>query len=333
MGTRRFGLIEVIKSIYGAALHPELWPEALEKMNVLLKSDMTVLMSQDLQDPAGGVSASFNVSPDMVRSYAEHYGSVNPLFSSKQNLLETGAVVTSSQMIEDTELVKTEFYEDFLRPQGMFYLLAGFLTRDSRSVSLVSTIRSKRKGPFTETDVRHLESVLCPLQQALELHGRLSAVSNALDHIQDGVFLIDDHDRIQHTNAAGERMLAEGTAVAADRSRLTIGKAHVSRYPITSALGFGGATEAVFVNAASRLSTPATSFEWTPAEARVAMLIAEGFSILDIADRSKLTEQTVRNQLKYAMHKAGVHRQAELVALLWRSRHASEAHHSRILGQ
>ena len=181
-------------------------------------------------------------------------------------------------------------------------------------------VRSKNKGPFTEIEMRNLGALMGPLNIALEFHRRLAAASNALDHVKEGVFLIDDTGKIRHANAAGERMLAEKTPVSADGNRLVIGQARVSRYRISGGLGFGGATEAVFVEAAPKMLTAPASFGWTPSESRVALLIGEGLTIRDIADRSRLTEHTVRNQLKHAMHKAGARRQAELVAFIWRSR-------------
>lgn len=78
---------------------------------------------------------------------------------------------------------------------------------------------------------------------------------------------------------------------------------------------------AVLVN--DPLSTPRASAdvlrEWfglTAAEARVALSIAEGLSVKEIAERAGTTFETVRNQLKTVFSKVGVHRQAELVRLL-----------------
>ncbi|MBN8965840.1 MAG: helix-turn-helix transcriptional regulator [Rhizobiales bacterium] len=57
-------------------------------------------------------------------------------------------------------------------------------------------------------------------------------------------------------------------------------------------------------------------FDLTPAEARVARAIAEGDAIADIAPSLGVAEGTVRTQLKAVLAKTGLHRQAELVALL-----------------
>jgi DNA-binding CsgD family transcriptional regulator len=57
-------------------------------------------------------------------------------------------------------------------------------------------------------------------------------------------------------------------------------------------------------------------FDLTPAEARIARGVAEGLTLEALADSSGLSLGTVRIQLKAVMAKTGVHRQAELAALL-----------------
>jgi len=58
------------------------------------------------------------------------------------------------------------------------------------------------------------------------------------------------------------------------------------------------------------------SFELTPAEARLAVGIGSGKNLESIADELGILKETARSQLKSIFLKAGVRRQAELVALL-----------------
>ena len=57
-------------------------------------------------------------------------------------------------------------------------------------------------------------------------------------------------------------------------------------------------------------------FDLTPAEARVAREIGEGRTIDTIAETFGLSRETIRSQLKAVLGKAGVGRQADLVAIL-----------------
>ncbi|MFB9264780.1 helix-turn-helix transcriptional regulator [Bradyrhizobium erythrophlei] len=59
-----------------------------------------------------------------------------------------------------------------------------------------------------------------------------------------------------------------------------------------------------------------TTFELTPAQARLAVKLARGDSIEGAAQEIGVSPATARNQLKAIFQKTGTHRQAELVALL-----------------
>jgi DNA-binding CsgD family transcriptional regulator len=60
------------------------------------------------------------------------------------------------------------------------------------------------------------------------------------------------------------------------------------------------------------------AFRLTPAEARLAEMLAQGLSLERSAERLNIARVTARNQLRAVFIKTGTHRQAELVALLAR---------------
>ncbi|MBR0757434.1 helix-turn-helix transcriptional regulator [Bradyrhizobium jicamae] len=64
----------------------------------------------------------------------------------------------------------------------------------------------------------------------------------------------------------------------------------------------------------------ATTFELTPAQARLAAKLARGDSLEDAAEDIGVAIATARNQLKAIFQKTGTHRQAELVALFHKVR-------------
>jgi DNA-binding CsgD family transcriptional regulator len=66
------------------------------------------------------------------------------------------------------------------------------------------------------------------------------------------------------------------------------------------------------------LEVIAEIFSLSPAEAKVASMIASGSSPEQIADELVLSRETVRNQIKAVFGKTGVHRQNELAALMAR---------------
>jgi DNA-binding CsgD family transcriptional regulator len=60
----------------------------------------------------------------------------------------------------------------------------------------------------------------------------------------------------------------------------------------------------------------AEALDLTPAESRLAALLACGMSIDTAAERLRISRETARNQLKSAFSKTGTHRQSELISLV-----------------
>ena len=65
--------------------------------------------------------------------------------------------------------------------------------------------------------------------------------------------------------------------------------------------------------------TLAELFSLTPAEAKLAMLLARGLSLAEVSEAQNISQHTARAQLKAIFSKTGVSRQAELVRLIIKS--------------
>jgi DNA-binding CsgD family transcriptional regulator len=68
------------------------------------------------------------------------------------------------------------------------------------------------------------------------------------------------------------------------------------------------------------LETLSEAFSLTAAEAKVASLVAVGFSPEEIANKLQVSRETVRNQIKAIFGKTGTRRQNELAAVVARTR-------------
>jgi hypothetical protein len=75
-------------------------------------------------------------------------------------------------LTSDQELIKTEFYNDFLRPQDLFYSYGGINFQEDSVISYFSAIRSKLAGPFEAREFALLRHLLSHLQTAVRLHQR-----------------------------------------------------------------------------------------------------------------------------------------------------------------
>ena len=133
-------------------------------------------------------------------------------------------------------------------------------------------------------------------------------------------------------NALLAALIREATRIASVRIAdgiMTLRR--VDRQPLTvlvapfrmNMTGHPAAGAIVFVRDPNRsisaIATLRALFQLTPTEARIAQALANGRTIAEIASAHRATLQTVRKQMKIIFAKTGTNRQAQCVAVIWRS--------------
>ena len=224
-------LAEFLDRVYSSVADPSGWPYALETLSELFRSTTTGF-AYGHRGGGGAISLFVRSDPDWERQYADYYSFRNP-FARGESLIREGATLPSELMCPDVELQKTEYYADFLRPRDLRYVLGSFLALRASTASHIVMMRSGRKGPFDEREVRTMERLVPHLQLALEVHRRLSSLrdeAGVVDALRDGrsfaVFAVDRHARVLWTNAAAERIVAEADGLSALRGYMAGAKPH-----------------------------------------------------------------------------------------------------------
>jgi len=189
-----------------------------------------------------------------------------------------------------------------------------------------------------------------PRFRAFDAHPSVAAAEAAsFEAHPEPQFLVDSTGTVLRANAAGRRLLASRPDVAEFAGRLASSsgtrvrevRAHVAetiRTQVASpelerdlspgaslairAIPLGAAFDFALVLVRMIASPTAGSVSercnFTRSEALVATRLAHGLSVGEIAAQLGVSVETVRCHLKQAFVKAGVHRQAELVAVMLR---------------
>src|SRR5262245_36520789 len=104
---------ELIPIIYDAAANRSLWPDVLNRIAGLLRSEVGTLYAQDLQRQASRVAAVVGIDRAHQQAYEQHYAAKNIFFIRGKHLLVSGTVCTSDMMCPDrSEVLRSEFYND-----------------------------------------------------------------------------------------------------------------------------------------------------------------------------------------------------------------------------
>jgi len=216
-------LLDLVGRIYEAAADPDRWPEFMVAFARAVNAEGVVLWLHDFADG----SASFDGSgaslacftgfdPAAIGSYGAHYSGVN-VWVKNEDKLTSGSVVTSSMLYPDAELVRSEYYNDWLKPQDLFYALGGVVTKHETLAVKFSAMRSRRLGAYSEAELALYRLLTPHLQRAVSLHRRLvqtrlpgQAALASLDLQPTAVWLLGSGGELLHANPAAERLIRRG---------------------------------------------------------------------------------------------------------------------------
>jgi DNA-binding CsgD family transcriptional regulator/PAS domain-containing protein len=210
-------ILELIELIYSAAEDPSAWALVLRRLTLAVGGNAATLHHQDTRSQESSFSTLWNLSQDDVAPYDEYYGSLNPLTTTRPDLIRAGTVNTSQMLCPDEIYTRGEYFHDFLRPRDMLHVVAPILRSDSQGAnfSALSIFRPVNGEPFGEEERRFLLLLVPHLQRAFQLHNRIhglerkgNAASDALDQLQQGLVLLDAKGHVLLVNRAATALFA-----------------------------------------------------------------------------------------------------------------------------
>jgi DNA-binding CsgD family transcriptional regulator len=208
-------VLDLVDLIYQAAGDPKRWSAVLERLVVKFHATVGTIHHQDSTSQESNFSSLWNLSPDAIKPYTAYYGYRNPLMTTRAQVIRTGAVNTLEMLCPEPLLVRSEFYNDYLRHLGLLYCVAATLRSDGANSSNLSIFRSSHDQPFGEQERKVLQILMPHLQRAFQLHVRIQglerkadAAADALDQLHHGVLLLDVSHRVLMVNRAASALFA-----------------------------------------------------------------------------------------------------------------------------
>lgn len=210
---------DLIGKIYDASVMPELWPIFLEQLSDVFNSLGTALYLADFASRSSicisdeiSFIQSVRIAPEAGLSYDRYYSKVNVWFENSKNLAE-GQLVTTDRLFPARELVRTEWYNDWLKPQGYFHAMVGHLLKQDTLAVRLSIFRAKPQ-PFTSDEVAlfarfvpHLRRSCMIYKQLSELKDAVATNSELLNRLPVGLILFDQDGRAQFINQQAETLI------------------------------------------------------------------------------------------------------------------------------
>ncbi|MCL4401131.1 MAG: helix-turn-helix transcriptional regulator [Acidobacteria bacterium] len=232
MGCER-DLLALVSSIYDASTDPSAWPDFLNRLCDVLGGASGLILQHEFAEPRQHVVATARIDPVYGESYVDYYWRTNVWMKGvDMPMPDQGRL--SEKTCSPSELVKTEFYQDFLRGQNVMHSVAACIRFDRGLASFCSFFRSRGAGAFDAGHIGLLTTLTPHLRRALELQDRTAmfrvqsaAALAALDTITMGCMLVEQTGRVLLANRAAEECLnardglwlSQGCLCAAETNR------------------------------------------------------------------------------------------------------------------
>jgi DNA-binding CsgD family transcriptional regulator len=171
----------LVRLIYEAANDPLLWDEFLTKFAQAVHAETAGLLTQDRTGQRAKILATIGMDTASRKSYEEYFVSCNPWLP-RRNVF-VGSVETGEQLLSNRELVKTEFYKNFLKPNIWLHACGAVTNVEESTFSSIYTLRSPHNRAFTSDEIG-LCSYLAPhLQTAARIQQRIVDLEATLDRL------------------------------------------------------------------------------------------------------------------------------------------------------
>jgi DNA-binding CsgD family transcriptional regulator len=217
-------LLGIIAGIYDAGLDASQWSRVLEQVSDAVSGGSASLTTSNMQD--GSSSAlMIRADPDWQQRYMEYYCYRNPFRPLTQNTRPIGVAHTSGMLMPRDRFERTEFYNDYIRPQGWGDCLRVPVFKDHVRHAVVAVIGIPSRGRFGAEHLNFLNALAPHLQRAIELNRQLGPGSfarhslDALNALPQGTIVTDSVGRVKLANAAAERIVRSADGLSIDRTR------------------------------------------------------------------------------------------------------------------
>jgi DNA-binding CsgD family transcriptional regulator/PAS domain-containing protein len=208
-------LSELVGLIYDAALDPDAWPVMLSRLADALSAQCGFIGSHNSSTNTTAITAP-RTDPEYLRSFIEYWARRAFIWNGGEKL-PVGTVIVRDMIISRDEFCRTDYYNEWCKPQGVEATIATNLLVKGPLSTVIAVSRPYLEGDFDATETRFFAEIIPHLQRALQLKMRLAGLNGLpecsaqiLNRLSQGVLLVDAEARVIFANRAAEDLLRTG---------------------------------------------------------------------------------------------------------------------------
>ncbi|HEX2886208.1 helix-turn-helix transcriptional regulator [Vineibacter terrae] len=218
--------LRIVDALQDAALDPSLWRDALERVAHRIGCIGGGVLTQDPVLKTGSALAGFGIDLAHTEQYFRHYAHVNPMLH-HAIVPPLGQPLTGAALMPRHAFAMTEFYNDWIRPQGFSDAVGVVVHRDGTQFTWLSAMRPHGVDEWQRADLDALARLAPHVTRALRVAHRLGvleehqrALQEALDQVAHATMLIDRRGRLVFANAVAEALLGAQQTLTVAHGRL-----------------------------------------------------------------------------------------------------------------
>jgi DNA-binding CsgD family transcriptional regulator len=229
-----------------------LWVGVLEQATQFIGGTAAGIYWKDIT-VQGELHYVYNVEPSSVDAYFNKYIRFDPSLTA-QFFFKVGEIYNTTNVLPYDEFVETTFYKEWVKPNGWADHLAATLDKSATSFAQFGVFRNERQG-LADDNMRQRMHLLVPHVRRAVLIGNVidlqkekaGSLSDALNGLDAGVFLLDKHCHIAFSNIAAQALLDDATILRTVNNSLIAVDPHAAqllRNVVAAASGGDGAVGA-----------------------------------------------------------------------------------------
>lgn len=218
-----------LELLYGAAVEQGDWERVIATFADMIGGARAWMPDLSLANGSGG-GVIARIDPASQTAYFRHFAGRNPFVKpaiANPNSPWPLNVRTDEDEFLKEEFVRTEYYNDFLRPQDIHSCLIVRLGRRDGMQSTLNVTRPRHRDQFDGADLDLARRLHPDLIRAFSLARKFadlgafaSGLAETLERSLHGLLLLDSAGRVVHANSIAERLLKEGDGLRVAGGRL-----------------------------------------------------------------------------------------------------------------
>jgi DNA-binding CsgD family transcriptional regulator/PAS domain-containing protein len=227
-------LSNLLGLLYDAASDSTMWEAFLRELARASEAQSAAVVLHDRGNSDHTVARAYGLDPNFVGLYSNYYGKIDlwaKRFVELSKLERKSWCGAGEQLCPHDELVRTEYYNDFLAPQDLPHAMFGTISHNEDATASVSVYRSSRAGPFSTSRVDLLRFLEPHITRAFRLHlhlanlnARIGGLESALNDMATGVFLLGECGEVIVANRSASATLSQTEGLTVVKGKLSAQK-------------------------------------------------------------------------------------------------------------